>query len=167
MPTETLSPLKASVDRRRHQTLLSLQLQLPTGSSALQVRPLPAQPLRKHTKTNQVPSQESMSSFQHVIQFHHWRPETDRPEREQTSVSSTLSRGLVSHKRHKSNEMSIDILVPQEYARAAVKREKNEDVRQKQESERTEDISMDEVTITEKLEPAPSRFPHDILLENT
>lgn len=63
--------------------------------------------------------------------------------------------------------MSIDILVPQEYARAAVKREKNEDVRQKQEPERTEDISMDEVTITEKLEPAPSRFPHDILLENT
>lgn len=177
MPAETLSPVKTTSERKRQGQPSNLQS--PLGStSSLQVRPLPAQPLRKHTKSQQVPTQESMSSFQHVIQFHHWRPENlamDRPDHERgerTSVSSTsLRRGLVSHKRHKSNEMSIDLLlVPQEAYLGPL--QPTEPVKRAtgpgRAGEKPEDVSMDEATITEKqYEPAPlSRFPHDILLEN-
>lgn len=180
MPAETLSPLKATAERKRYQSQVN-SLQSPLGStSSLQVRPLPAQPLRKHTKSQQVPSQESMSSFQHVIQFHHWRPENltmDRPDNERserTSISSTsLRRGLVSHKRHKSNDMSIDLLlVPQEAYLGPAQRTgsvKQEGEQNRGGAEKPEDVSMDEATITEKqYEPTQQgRFPHDILLDNS
>lgn len=83
--------------------------------SSMQVRPSPAQPLYKQTKNSQVPSQESMTSFQHVIQFHHWKPEnptSDKFEgRKDSSIQSisTPRQGYL-HKRHKSNEMTVDLL---------------------------------------------------------
>lgn len=55
------------------------------GSLTIQVKPLPAQPLVMQNLTRP-PSQESMTSFQHVIQFQHWRPED----------------GPIDHKRRKS-----------------------------------------------------------------
>lgn len=174
MPAETLSPLKEAPDRKRVQVNIQ---QSPVGvTSSLQVRPLPAQPLRKHTKSQQVPTQESMSSFQHVIQFHHWRPDNlmERPENEQgerNSISSaSLRRGLVSHKRHKSNDMSIDLLlVPQEAHTGPTQRESYMRRGPDQNSssvDKAEDVSMDEVTLTEKqfVLSQQGRFPHDILL---
>lgn len=176
MPAETLSPQR--VDRNsKTRNLQNFQLQSPLGAtSSIQVRPSPAQPLNKQTRNSQIPSQESMTSFQHVIQFHHWKPEGpgDREGIERGSISSeSLTRGLFSHKRHKSNDMSIDLLlVPQEAylhqrtsSQASVKREYE-----------NHDVSMDssDITITEpKDTPAATsdssligKFPHDILLRS-
>lgn len=70
-------------------------LQSPSGAtSTLQVNPIPAQPLNEQKKQQTQPLQESMQSFQHVIQFHHWQPESGA-----TSSSTNKS---PSHKRHKS-----------------------------------------------------------------
>ncbi|KAG7663932.1 uncharacterized protein J8A68_002559 [[Candida] subhashii] len=69
-------------------------LQSPLGAqSTIQVKPIPAQPLHKQSKSQVAPSQESMTSFQHIIQFHHWKPE-----------GPTVGTGDPSraHKRHKS-----------------------------------------------------------------
>lgn len=121
-------PAEISKDHRRPS-----QLQLSSGYSSMQVKPSPAQPLHKQTRNSQIPSQESMSSFQHVIQFHHWHPEN--PEKtviENRRSSSTLSQSLVNllHKRRRSNDMSVDI----------------------RESKAEADISMDaaDTTITEQ-----------------
>ncbi|ODV65087.1 hypothetical protein HYPBUDRAFT_88454, partial [Hyphopichia burtonii NRRL Y-1933] len=46
------------------------------ATSSIQVKPSPAQPLHKQSRLSQPPSQESMTSFQHIIQFHHWKPES-------------------------------------------------------------------------------------------
>ena len=48
-----------------------LQSPLTGATSTLQVKPIPAQPLHKQSKLQVQPLQESMTSFQHVIQFHH------------------------------------------------------------------------------------------------
>ena len=66
-----------------HQRHYSLPSEFPSpkrkpASLTIQVKPLPAQPLMKQNLT-QPPSQESMTSFQHVIQFQHWRPEEGGP----------------------------------------------------------------------------------------
>lgn len=72
----------------------------------IQVKPSPAQPLNKQTRLSKQPSQESMTSAQHVIQFHHWKPGL-------TPLNQGLEYGNLprSHKRHKSTQenMSIDI----------------------------------------------------------
>lgn len=83
----------------RHDTLASEKsspfLQSPSGArSTLQVNPIPAQPLNEQKKQQAQPLQESMQSFQHVIQFHHWQPELG-------SASSSINKSP-SHKRHKS-----------------------------------------------------------------
>lgn len=130
-----------------------------------------------------------MTSFQHVIQFHHWKPEGppvdrggERPERiDRGSISSQSLRGLFSHKRHKSNDMSIDLLLVQQESYVPDVRtiDPNANVPKiapprKQEEEA--DISMDtsDVTLTEPKESESidesshtlnvGRFPHDILL---
>lgn len=106
------------------------RLRSPQGStSGIQVKPSPAQPLNKQTKNSQIPSQESMTSFQHIIQFHHWKPQNpddpplpDKPPgpvpdvplgqytMEPVSHSRSGSRSGYSHKRHKSSDMSVDLL---------------------------------------------------------
>lgn len=179
MPVESMSPQK-SIERSsksRGSGSLSFQLQSPLGAtSSIQVRPSPAQPLNKQTRNSQIPSQESMTSFQHIIQFHHWRPENtgDRDTAEMGSISSgSLTRGLFSHKRHKSNDMSIDLLlVPQEtYMRTQL----SSQVLPKREAD--PDVSMEsgDVTITERTDETSAsslaatdtgKFPHDILLKN-
>ncbi|CAK9435387.1 uncharacterized protein LODBEIA_P01140 [Lodderomyces beijingensis] len=65
-------------------------LQSPLGAqSTLQVNPIPAQPLHKQSKLSVQPSQESMTSFQHIIQFHHWKPENESNHQQQVSGSSS------------------------------------------------------------------------------
>jgi len=89
-------------------------LQSPLGAtSSIQVKPSPAQPLHKLTKLANPPSQESMTSFQHIIQFHHWKP--DGPNVGTSSGGSPIR----SHKRHKSSSenMSID-LTPNSFSSA-------------------------------------------------
>lgn len=118
MPTEsvTRSPGR-SVDLNRiseHSTrhkLPSLQpaapasaLSTPQGStSQIYVKPAPAQPLTKQTRQGHQPSQESMTSLQHIIQFHHWKPEF--PGQQQPLHPPQ------PHKRHKSHSdnMSVDL----------------------------------------------------------
>ncbi|CUM46372.1 uncharacterized protein AC631_03083 [Debaryomyces fabryi] len=81
-------------------------LRSPLGAtSSIQVKPSPAQPLHKLTKLANQPSQESMTSFQHIIQFHHWKP--DGPNVGASSGGSPIR----THKRHKSSSenMSIDL----------------------------------------------------------
>lgn len=124
----------------KHKKPPAKAIHSPLGStSSIQVKPLPAQPLHKQARTSQPPSQESMTSFQHIIQFQHWRPERlqhpisherralgsrlqqqphlqqpmqPQPQLLQHSRSPSRShsrRGLYSHKRHRSNDMSVDL----------------------------------------------------------
>ena len=61
-----------------HQNQQKQLLQSPLGTTTtIQVNPIPAQPLHKQSKLSVQPLQESMTSFQHIIQFHHWRPEEE------------------------------------------------------------------------------------------
>lgn len=186
MPVETaLKPERINTKTRAPQH----QLQSPLGAtSSIHARPSPAQPLHKQTKSNQPPSQESMTLFQHIIQFHHWKPETpgERPPPELQrpapggSMSSASLRDLYSHKRHKSNDMSIDLLlaVQQEtfYGRPRIS---VTDTAPQMKRETQEDLSMDtsDITITEPAKEADTnsetsqalnlgRYPHDILLTN-
>lgn len=100
-------PLKQQVQttpshsRSRSVASLSSNRSSPLGPSTMQVKPTPAQPLQKSNKL-QPPSQESMTSFQHVIQFQHWKP---------VSPGKPPSPDQRSHKRHKSNadNMSVDL----------------------------------------------------------
>lgn len=170
MPAETLSSPQRTLERTRNRNSQNVQLQSPLGAtSSIQVRPSPAQPLNKQTKNSQIPSQESMTSHQHIIQFHHWKPENPG-ESEIGSVSSgSLARGLFSHKRHKSNDMSVDLLLTnQEFIGSSAMPPSS--IKREHEA----DVSMDtsDVTITEKEaagEPSQTstgKFPHDILLTN-
>lgn len=120
-----------------------------TGSSVqnsptMQVKPAPALPLHKQTK--QPPLQELMTSFQHIIQFHHWKPE---------SPSVTPFR----HKRHKS-DMLIDLGLI----------ETSTPLQGGESRDRTMDL--EETTILERDETSSARppsdeqgarYPHDIL----
>lgn len=130
MPTDPGIMGTHSSERMRPKTLQPSRLRSPQGStSAIQVRPSPAQPLHKQTKNSQIPSQESMTSFQHIIQFHHWKPQNpddqpppDKPpgtisdiplgqySMEPLAHSRSSSRAEFSHKRHKSSDMSVDLL---------------------------------------------------------
>ncbi|KAK6883067.1 Protein BOP3 [Candida tropicalis] len=84
----------------------SLQSPLVGSTSTIQVKPIPAQPLHKQSKSHVQPSQESMTSFQHVIQFHHWKPTTSQPGLSSSSGSPTRTH---SHKRRKSSITSTPI----------------------------------------------------------
>lgn len=133
MPIETgeMMAIKPNLERAKSKMALSARLKSPQRVVPdLQVKPLPAQPLNKQTKSNQSPSQESMTSFQHIIQFHHWKPQNpgdqpppDKPSAVYSNVplgqysiepisgqSRSSSRMGVSHKRHKSSDMSVDLL---------------------------------------------------------
>ncbi|KAL6668364.1 hypothetical protein ACI3LZ_001418 [Candidozyma auris] len=170
------SSMERSGPRTRSSThsSKSSHLQSPLGAtSSIQVRPLPAQPLHKQARTTQAPSQESMTSFQHVIQFHHWKPEYPggQPPQQQ-SERDRLSQP--SHKRHKSSDMSVDLTnqregTPQRVAPNPSLEMKHEDA----------DVSMDagDETITEApkrrdndtnsdTSQSSGRFPHDILSSN-
>ncbi|RLV96054.1 Protein BOP3 [Spathaspora sp. JA1] len=102
-PTHGRTGSQSSIDlgvieshSRKHST--ANQSPMSGGASTIQVKPIPAQPLHKQSKSTQPPSQESMTSFQHIIQFHHWKPQGPQ-------VSSGIARGVNpqgSHKRHKS-----------------------------------------------------------------
>ncbi|KHC53666.1 hypothetical protein MEW_01934 [Candida albicans P60002] len=80
-----------------------LQSPLTGATSTLQVKPIPAQPLHKQSKSQVQPSQESMTSFQHVIQFHHWKPTTGSPTSSSVGGGSPLKSQTSSHKRRKSS----------------------------------------------------------------
>lgn len=117
-------------DRTKAKVSQPSRLRSPQGSTpAIQVKPSPAQPLNKQTKNSQIPSQESMTSFQHIIQFHHWKPQNpgdppmpDKPPGPPPDVplgqytteplghSRSSSRAAMTHKRHKSSDMSVDLL---------------------------------------------------------
>ena len=84
----------------------SLQSPLVGSTSTIQVKPIPAQPLHKQSKLHVQPLQESMTSFQHVIQFHHWKPTTSQPGLSSSSGSPTRTH---SHKRRKSSITSTPI----------------------------------------------------------
>lgn len=121
MPVETGS--KQAIDLNKINTHLSTQqhpkhkqgsplhhLHSPLGAtSSIQVKPSPAQPLHKQAKLTQPPSQESMTSFQHIIQFHHWKPENPGQGVMSNNPSSSSgpnpfrNSGTPTHKRHKSN----------------------------------------------------------------
>lgn len=129
MPVESLgrSPGKTvDLNRINEATAIGLKsrslltsLQPPAGESALSspqgatsqiyVKPVPAQPLQKQTKQGHQPSQESMTSLQHIIQFHHWKPEF--PGQQQPSNASSQRTPGQTHKRHKSHSdnMSVDL----------------------------------------------------------
>lgn len=131
MPSDPFGPAIRLLDRHKYKAPPLSRLRSPSGStSAMQVKPLPAQPLNKQTKNSQVPSQESMTSFQHIIQFQHWKPldtgdqlppplaekpRSDIPlgqyamEPLATAHSRSTSRAKISHKRHKSSDMSVDL----------------------------------------------------------
>lgn len=84
-----------------------------SGTTArIQVNPLPAQPLHKQKKLGQPPSQESMTSLSHIIQFHHWKPENPGVGSVPTGTvmggPQSLSVPGRGHKRHKLESMSID-----------------------------------------------------------
>lgn len=135
-PSPERSDRAERAERRRKP--LTAQLQLPLGAtSAIQVRPHQAQPLNRQSRNNTVPLQESMSSFQHIIQFHHWKPEAPGDQTPtmpaqylqphpppplhlhllQSLRSSVLLSSLpgtaILHKRHKSNDMLVDLLALQ------------------------------------------------------
>lgn len=95
LPGKNLSPIHT---RSKSITSVSSKGSLLGSSSTMQVKPAPAQPLQKQGKLP--PSQESMTSFQHVIQFQHWKPED--PSKEYVERN---------HKRHKSHadNMSVDM----------------------------------------------------------
>ncbi|KAG7195692.1 uncharacterized protein KQ657_002073 [Scheffersomyces spartinae] len=103
-----------------------------SGTTArIQVNPLPAQPLHKQKKLGQPPSQESMTSLSHIIQFHHWKPENPGSSSGSSNIPTVMGSGATpiistgtststpgpsprlgpnrNHKRHKLESMSIDV----------------------------------------------------------
>lgn len=101
-PTSNIRRTRSTLsNHQRHSSmpsekeLFNKSLTLPMGgTSSIQVNPLPAQPLTSADR--QPPSQESMTSLQHIIQFHHWRPEEGEAPQ---NTGNTIFKG---HKRHKS-----------------------------------------------------------------
>ncbi|KAM9924828.1 hypothetical protein OXX59_004273 [Metschnikowia pulcherrima] len=80
---------------------------------SMQVRPMPAQPLHKQSKRGNSFSQDSMTSHQQVIQFHHWISEnpgersSERNEHKRNDSASSQSSVSMSHKRRKSTDSFI------------------------------------------------------------
>lgn len=183
----TSSSSSLSVPQGQDNTLLKS----PLGSTALlQVKPSPAQPLNKLSKLNKPPSQESMTSFQHVIQFHHWKPESPglNPNPNLNPNSSLnpnpnpnpMQNATPTYKRHKSDSMSVDMtgLPPLNVRIEVDDTERNNSTNEQRHeiygNEEDNDITMD----TSVSEETPSkgkqqnnvgsnlnigRYPHDIL----
>lgn len=106
-PTTPYRPAKRTIPL--HQRHFSMPVELsrkpakgmpsPIGlTPQIQVKPLPAQPL--HKQLRKPPSQELMTSFQHIIQFHHWKPEY--PGQPPSAPVPVPVPGPL-HKRHKSD----------------------------------------------------------------
>ena len=90
LATPTAPYRGASVRKKHplHHRHYSLPSEFPSpkrkpAALTIQVKPVPAQPLMKQN-LSQPPSQESMTSFQHVIQFQHWRPEDGDHKRQKS-----------------------------------------------------------------------------------
>ncbi|PSK40822.1 hypothetical protein C7M61_000480 [Candidozyma pseudohaemuli] len=165
MPAETPKSMDRSGERSgpRTRLLTKSHLQLPLGAtSSIQVKPSPAQPLHKQARMPQPPSQESMTSFQHVIQFHHWKPENPgQPER---SPERT-------HKRHKSGDMSVDLGHLRHSSRLSVdltsfKREDPDVLMDTSDVTLQEPPKKQETDTNSETSQSLGRFPHDILLTN-
>lgn len=96
--------------------LASSSVHSPLGlTPSIQVKPTPAQPLHKQSKMTLPPSQESMTSFQHIIQFHHWKPESPgQTVGTNPILMSSMSpfKPQSSHKRHKSSSEKISSDLP-------------------------------------------------------
>ncbi|KAL7666191.1 Uncharacterized protein ABC855_g1785 [[Candida] zeylanoides] len=87
-------------------------LSTPQGAtSQIYVKPAPAQPLTKQTRQGHQPSQESMTSLQHIIQFHHWKPEFPGQQQPSQHQQQQQPHPPQPHKRHKSHSdnMSVDL----------------------------------------------------------
>lgn len=111
-PPPNLRKTRLTTNHQRHYSmpaeneLSNPELHGPMGAtSSIQVKPTPAQPLT--TTNKQPPSQQSMTSFQHIIQFHHWKPEMG------PTIGSTGNTIFKSHKRHKSSsEAQTPVFTP-------------------------------------------------------
>ncbi|KAL6452210.1 BOP3 Protein BOP3 [Candida maltosa Xu316] len=108
------------------------------STSTLKVNPIPAQPLHKQSKSSVQPSQESMTSFQHVIQFHHWKPTTGGP---QVPSGSPVR----SHKRQKSSSASTPFQEPVTLPESAIATNDadKEDLTTPKRDEDKDDLEMD------------------------
>lgn len=133
-------------------------LQSPQGSTpAIQVRAAPAQLLQQQLRSNLPPSQELMTLLQHIIQFHHWRPEMGGPGPPQ-QPPYRLQQMTQTHKRHKLNSaMSVDMTALEPDIKLI-----------KEELDNDHDMLVDTSasTITEprdKDHRNVGRYPHDIL----
>lgn len=85
-------PVARYADRKKLKNPHLSRLKSPQGaSSAMHIKPSPAQPLNKQIKHKKTSSQNSMTSFQHMIQFHHWKPQNpdDSPLSDNTSGPAT------------------------------------------------------------------------------
>ncbi|GEQ71718.1 hypothetical protein JCM33374_g5404 [Metschnikowia sp. JCM 33374] len=122
MPAESMTSGNKSAERHYSRTRnpygsqATNSLKSPLrGTSSMQVRPLPAQPLHKQTRSGHNISQESMTQRQQVIQFHHWISEnpgekpTEKLEHRRNNSISSSSSVPTSHKRHKSTDRTIDL----------------------------------------------------------
>lgn len=169
MPTETPKGMDRLTERSsdrlgpRTRLLTKSHLQLPLGTtSSIQVKPSPAQPLHKQARMPQPPSQESMTSFQHVIQFHHWKPENPgQPER---SPERT-------HKRHKSGDMSVDMGHLRHSSRlsmdlTSLKREDADILMDTSDVTLTEPAKRLETDTNSETSQGLGRYPHDVTPSN-
>lgn len=147
----------------------------------IQVKPSPAQPLQKGGKLMQPPSQESMTSFQHIIQFHHWKPENGGqglpfPHQPTTAHSSTMPPFPKAHKRHKSSteNMAVDSSSsnPQSYGDMHGRSSRGSGLTSSEYQEdeniyEDNDITMDTSTLTETENPKTRTGRHETLTSDT
>ncbi|CCE89058.1 Piso0_001856 [Millerozyma farinosa CBS 7064] len=166
-------------------------LQSPAGvASNIHVKPSPAQPLYKSSKSTRTPSQESLTSLQHVIQFHHWRPDEPNNDPMNTTIHHQQEQPR-SHKRQKSSTdtMPIDLTPtrsqPQSAPEIRINQSKGSDRTFSEEHDEdntmntdvTMDTSIGDVdtsktqstvprnynTKVQNQQPNTGNFPHDIL----
>lgn len=119
-PQHHLRPRKQPTHQRTTLVPDRIALMLPLTTNTLQVRALPAQPPAKNRPP---PTQESMTLFQHIIQFHHWQPGESpqqqpsagpqpRPESDKSSYeyggAPALTPKPPSHKRFKLEVEATD-----------------------------------------------------------
>lgn len=117
-------------------------LQLPLISSNIQVKPLPALAQNKPP-----PLQELMTLFQHVIQFHHWKPgDPSPPSAPQTPGKK---RSPKAHPHANPN--------PPKQSSPRHKRYKLEVPKE------LDDETIDDTTEMSPQQAPPVKFPHDII----
>ncbi|ODV76633.1 uncharacterized protein CANTADRAFT_8527 [Suhomyces tanzawaensis NRRL Y-17324] len=140
------------------------------GTSTIQVNPVPAQPLHKQSKLNQPPSQESMTSFQHIIQFHHWKPEgpgqgpnigLGNPFRVQPQLQPPQN----THKRHKSSSESVPGEGPTTPFNPQVERERNTNDTIEEETSMTMDSTIDDLNSADTSLVVPRDDPNEDIVD--